>query len=72
MRHNLTRYIGRVIRMTYIDGEGRITDRRVRVRTVDAERGMMKAFCLSRRAPRLFKLDNILAVQAASSGKWAG
>jgi predicted DNA-binding transcriptional regulator YafY len=33
---------------------------------------MMKAFCLSRRAPRLFKLDNILAVQAASSGKWAG
>jgi predicted DNA-binding transcriptional regulator YafY len=68
MHDNLTRYIGHVIRMTYIDGKGSITDRRIRVISVDDDR--LKAFCLIRRAPRVFKLGNVLAVMPLH--RWAG
>ncbi|WP_248926428.1 hypothetical protein [Paenibacillus hamazuiensis] len=70
----LGKYVGHTVDIVYIDGRGRITKRAVQVRAVQG--GVMKAFCLHRRAPRRFRTDHILAAMpvrpASVSGRDAG
>ncbi|KEQ23286.1 hypothetical protein ET33_16765 [Paenibacillus tyrfis] len=57
----MLRYVGQQVEIIYLENDGSMTQRRIAVRSV--ERGSVKAFCFQRQAPRLFKLENILAVQ---------
>ncbi|MGG1598883.1 hypothetical protein [Paenibacillus naphthalenovorans] len=61
MEKNLRRYIVRTIEIIYLGRDNRITQRRIEVRTVNA--GIVKAYCFKRKGPRLFRINNILAVQ---------
>lgn len=57
----MEKYIGETIEIIYFDCDNRITQRRIEVRAVNS--GIVKAYCFERKAPRLFHIDNILAVQ---------
>jgi len=59
----LKRYEGRAVEIVYIDKRNRITRRTVVV--IDIQGNAASAYCLNRRAPRLFKLDRILAFSPA-------
>lgn len=59
----IERYIGRTVELIYLGRGNRITQRRIIVHGVSG--GIVKAFCLERQAPRIFRLENILAVQLA-------
>lgn len=61
MEATIRKYIGRTVEIIYLDGDGRITQRRVEIKSV--RDGRMTAFCLQRRAPRLFRIDQVLAVR---------
>lgn len=60
MRRSFERYIGRTVTIIYLDRNHRLSQRKVRVLSVDQE--CMTAYCYSRMAPRLFRNENILAV----------
>lgn len=49
------------IEMIYLDRYGKTSKRTVRFLELKADR--IKAYCFCRRAPRVFSLENILAVQ---------
>lgn len=49
------------IQVIYLGRDGKTTIRTLRPLEVTEER--LKAYCLTRRAPRVFLIDNILAVQ---------
>ncbi|MFP4974664.1 hypothetical protein ACE6ED_04605 [Paenibacillus sp. CN-4] len=53
------KYIGCVMEIVYMDREGKLTQRRVRVNRVDG--GLLRATCLETNGPRTFKLSSILA-----------
>lgn len=57
----MQKYIGRTIEIIYLGQHGNITQRRIEVRSVTD--GIIKAHCLHRNAPRVFRIANILAVQ---------
>ena len=59
----MDKYIGQIVEIIYMGKKGKITQRRIEVRSV--QDGMVKAYCLKQRGPRIFKLDNILAIQSA-------
>lgn len=59
----MKRYIGRTVELIYLGRDNRITQRRIVVHGVSG--GIVKAFCLERQAPRIFRAENILAVQLA-------
>ena len=63
MRKQLQRAISRQqqIRVIYLDRSGRTTMRRLRPLEIAGDR--LKAYCFTRRAPRVFLIDNILALQ---------
>ncbi|MGG1598014.1 hypothetical protein [Paenibacillus naphthalenovorans] len=61
MEWKLQKYIGRTIEIIYLGRDNRITQRRIEVRTVNA--GIVKAYCFERKGPRLFRVENILAMQ---------
>jgi len=48
------------IRIIYLDRDGQTTMRTLRPLEVTGDR--LKAYCLTRKAPRAFVIDNILAV----------
>lgn len=52
------KYIGCVMEIVYMDREGKLTQRRVRVNRVDG--GLLRATCLETNGPRTFKLSSIL------------
>ncbi|MBD0382068.1 hypothetical protein [Paenibacillus sedimenti] len=56
------RHIGRIIEIIYLDSKGIFTKRHIRVDSVNAD--MVKAYCLTAKAPRVFRIDRIMAVQA--------
>lgn len=60
MMHML-KYVGETVEIIYCGDDGSITQRRVEVRSVNGS--IVKAFCLNKRAPRVFRIENILAVQ---------
>lgn len=57
----MEKYIGQIVEIIYMGKKGKITKRRIVVRSV--QDGTVKAFCLTHRAPRIFKIKNILAIQ---------
>ncbi|UUZ86440.1 WYL domain-containing protein [Paenibacillus sp. P26] len=61
MWNTLQKYTGRTVEIIYLGRDNRITQRRIEIRLV--EDGMVKAYCLERRAPRTFQASRILAVQ---------
>lgn len=61
MEQDLLKYIGRVVEIIYIGNNDEITQRRIEVRSVTGV--VLKAYCLERKAPRVFRIENILAVQ---------
>ncbi len=57
----MTKYIGRVVEIIYLDRSGRFSRRKVQVR--DVRNGIVRAFCITSGAPRTFRIENILACQ---------
>jgi predicted DNA-binding transcriptional regulator YafY len=55
----LQKYLGQIVEIIYVDKHNQISQRLIEVRSVQGE--MVKAYCLKQRAPRVFKLANILA-----------
>lgn len=53
--------VGRSVVIIYHDGKGRFTKRRILVQSVSM--GKVRAFDFDKRAPRVFDVDRILAVQ---------
>lgn len=65
MEKELQRYLGRTVELIYVDRHGAFTKRVVQLHSV--RDGIAKVFCLERRAPRLLKIENILAIMPAAS-----
>lgn len=61
MEKQLLRYLSQTIEIIYCGEDGVITQRKIEVHSI--EDGVVKAFCLSRCSRRLFRIENILAVQ---------
>ncbi|RNB90142.1 WYL domain-containing protein [Brevibacillus nitrificans] len=55
------------IQIIYLGREGQTTMRTLRPMEVTGDR--LKAYCLTRKAPRVFVIDNILAVAPAVSSR---
>jgi len=55
------KYVGRDVEIIYLDRSNNITQRRIQIRSVRA--GVIEAYCYDRQAPRVFRIENILAVQ---------
>lgn len=63
MKKELQRAIGQQqhIEIIYLGSEGKATKRTIRPLQIAGDR--LKAYCLQRRAPRVFIIDSILAIQ---------
>jgi len=59
------KYVGRVVVIIYQDRAGRLTQRRILIRSVSD--GLLRAYDLTRRAPRVFDASRILAAEPAAS-----
>lgn len=57
----MNKYVGRVIEIVYLDRKGMFSQRIIRVHEV--RDGVVRAYCYTRKAPRVFRVDDILAVQ---------
>jgi predicted DNA-binding transcriptional regulator YafY len=57
------KYIGRTVDIIYLDRYGRISQRRIRI--VSVQDGFMRAFDLDRQEPRIFRTDGILVALPA-------
>lgn len=60
MLRELQRYVGRTVELIYLDRRGVFTKRVVQIKGIS--NGRVKVFCYERHAPRLLKVDNVLAV----------
>lgn len=58
-----------VLEMIYIDDEGKLTQRFIRV--LDKHDHSILAYCYYRKQVRTFKIDNILSVQKVGRGNTA-
>lgn len=54
-------YIGKTVELIYIDRHRNVTFRLVRVMSI--RDGMIKAFCFTANAPRVFKAENIVDLE---------
>ncbi|MBO9608479.1 MAG: hypothetical protein J7639_21175 [Paenibacillaceae bacterium] len=61
-----SRYVGNIVEVIYMDRQGRMTQRTVRIQSVKDD--VLAVYCLERRAPRLLRAEQILAVQRTRSG----
>ncbi|GIO06193.1 hypothetical protein J31TS6_22210 [Brevibacillus reuszeri] len=50
-----------LVQIIYLGSDGKTTQRKLRPSQITDDR--LKAYCLTRRAPRIFAIDSILAVQ---------
>ncbi|WP_159883550.1 hypothetical protein [Paenibacillus puerhi] len=57
----MEKYVGRTVEIIYMGRNNRISQRVIEIRHVEA--GVVKAYCLTKRAPRIFLMASILAVQ---------
>ena len=57
----IAKYTGRYVEIIYLAADGRLTQRVVRV--LGVRDGVVRAFCMTSRAPRTFRADSILAIQ---------
>lgn len=71
MLRELQRYLdaGHLVDVIYLDRYGQTSKRTLRLRAIEGNR--VKAFCLSRSAPRVFAIENILAIYPAAQKKGA-
>ena len=60
----MTKYIGRVVEIIYLDRSGQFTKRRVQI--LSLKDGRAKVYCFERQAPRVLLVENILAIQPAA------
>lgn len=60
MKKQLERYINQQIYLIYLDRNGLTTKRTVRL--LEIKNDQVKAYCLTKRAPRVFTIANILAI----------
>lgn len=69
MQHELQKYSasGQLVEIIYLDRYGQTTKRTLRLHAVEEQ--SVKAYCLSRRAYRVFKIENILAIYPAAAEK---
>lgn len=57
----MKKYVGQTIEMIYLDRHNRFSQRRVRIKSVDDL--IVRAYCLEQQGPRVFRQENILAIQ---------
>jgi predicted DNA-binding transcriptional regulator YafY len=69
MLRDLQRYlaIGNPIQIIYQDDKARITKRTIRILAIDDS--VVKAYCYSRKGPRIFKITNILALAPSKNSR---
>jgi predicted DNA-binding transcriptional regulator YafY len=69
MTRELQRYLAsnQLVEMIYIDRNGMASKRTVRLNAITG--GRVKAYCYTRRANRVFTIENILAIAPIRSGK---
>jgi len=67
MNHELQKYLisEQFVEVIYLDRHGNTSKRMIRLLKI--RNGLLKAYCLTKRAPRIFVIDNILAVQPVVS-----
>lgn len=58
---SIDKYVGRLVRIVYMDGKQRFSRRMVRI--VQIEGGTVRAFDVDKGQPRSFRADRILAVE---------
>lgn len=58
----MQRHIGRIIEIIYLDSRSIFTKRHIRVDSVHGN--IVKAYCFTAKAPRVFRIDRIMAKQA--------
>lgn len=61
MIRELQKYIDTTVEIIYMDRNGNFTQRKIQIRSVAEP--FVKAICLEQRAPRLFRIERILAVR---------
>ena len=62
---NMQKYVGCTMDIIYQDRNGRLTQRRIRVQSVHGH--TIRAYDFGKRSPRVFRLENILAVELVRS-----
>jgi predicted DNA-binding transcriptional regulator YafY len=67
LQKTLHKYLGCIVEIVYVDRDGKITQRRIEVRGI--KENLVRAYCLTQKGPRIFKIENILA--AAPIKKWS-
>lgn len=65
---NMEKYIGVILEMIYINRNQIITQRKVKVLSV--QDNLVNAYCFLNHAPRTFRRENILAITYLK-GKWS-
>ena len=58
---SLEKYIGCIIRIVYIDRNNRITERRIKIKSIGD--GRIRAHCLTSDALRVFVINNVLSYE---------
>ncbi|WP_240416639.1 WYL domain-containing protein [Paenibacillus periandrae] len=66
MEKYLNKYLGNIVEIIYLGKNNIITQRLIDIHSIHC--GAVKAYCLKRKALRVFRIDRILAVQLASIG----
>lgn len=56
------KYIGKTVEIIYLDRKGKVTQRRVQVRSIHGN--IVRAYCMFRKSVRTFRLENILAIHS--------
>lgn len=56
------KYLGKIVEIMYMDQSGKITQRRIEVKSMYG--GLLRATCLMTGSPRTFLIDHILAWKA--------
>lgn len=55
----MERYIGNVIEIIYVDRNGKIIQRKIRLQVIRNK--LIRATCLITNQPRVFRMDNVLS-----------
>ncbi|ERI09725.1 hypothetical protein [Aneurinibacillus aneurinilyticus] len=58
---NLFTYLGRTVEVIYLNRDGELSQRKIRLLSV--KDGRIRAYCFMRRATRYFFVENVLAMR---------
>jgi predicted DNA-binding transcriptional regulator YafY len=62
----INKYIGIPLEIIYQGRDGKVTQRRIEIRSIKDD--LVRAYCLTQKGPRVFKLENILAAVLQKNG----